>query len=125
MARIEQTYQLLVARHRIGSSPGGKRPGVESTILFRGIDGQLPQELLKQGLVPEFFTRSGEVKPIPEELADAVKAVTAGVSCVNCRHCHGLVERTTAAAAVADDQVSDEVVSMASLTGHGGEEESP
>ena len=93
MARIDRTYQLLVARHRIGASASAKRPPVESAILFRGIDGQLPQELLKQGLAPEFFTRAGEVKPMPEGFVDAVKAVTAGVSCVNCRHCHGLMER--------------------------------
>jgi hypothetical protein len=97
MARIEQTYQLLITHHRIGAVADGKRPPVESVVLFRGIDGQLPQELLKQGLAPEFFTRAGEVKPIPEEFGDAIKAVTAGVSCVNCRHCHGLVEKVPAA----------------------------
>lgn len=97
MARIEQTYQLLIIRHRIGAVADGKRPPAESVVLFRGIDGQLPQELLKQGLTPEFFTRSGEMKPIPEEFGDAVKAVAAGVSCVNCRHCHGLVEKAPTA----------------------------
>jgi hypothetical protein len=94
MVRIEQTYQLLIARHRIGVS-SARKPPIESVVVLRGIDGQLPQELLKQGLAPEFFTRAGEVKPIPEDLVDAVRAVTAGVSCVNCRHCHGLIERTT------------------------------
>jgi hypothetical protein len=59
--------------------------------LFRGIDGQLSQELLKQGLVPEFFTRGGEVRPVPEKFADAVKLVTTAVSCANCWHCHGLI----------------------------------
>jgi hypothetical protein len=93
MARIDQTYQLLIARHRIGASASAKRPPVESALLFRGIDGQLPEELLKQGLAPEFFTRAGEVKSIPEGFTDAVKAITLGVSCVNCRHCHGLMER--------------------------------
>ena len=93
MSRIGSTYQLLVARHRLGSDAAGKRPRVESTVIFRGIDGQLPPDLLKQGFGPEFFSRGGEVKPVPESLVEAVKAVTAGVSCVNCRHCHGLVER--------------------------------
>ncbi len=97
MARIDQTYQLVVARHRIGSAAPGKKPPVESAVLFRGIDGHLPQELMNQGLAPEFFTRAGEVKPIPEEFVDAVKAVTAGASCINCRHCHGLVERSIVA----------------------------
>ena len=93
MSRIGQTYQLLVARHHLGGAASGKRPSVESTVIFRGIDGQLPPDLLKQGFAPEFFSRGGEVRPVPEFLVEAVKAVTAGVSCVNCRHCHGLIER--------------------------------
>ena len=112
MARIDQTYQLLIARHRIGANANGKRPQVESVVVFRGIDGQLSQELLKQGLTPEFFTRGGEVKPIPEEFAEAVRAVTAGVSCVNCRHCHGLIEKP--AAAVVEQPSTAEMVSIAS-----------
>ena len=108
MARIAETYQLLVARHRLGSV-AGKRPSVESTIVFRGIDGQLSPELLKQGLAPEFFTRGGEVKPIPKEFGDAVKAVTTGVSCLNCRHCHGLIDKLGA-----NESVSSEVISIAS-----------
>jgi hypothetical protein len=94
MARVEQTYQLLGLRHRIAKGPVGKRPSVESAAVFRGVDGQLPVDLMKQGLTPEFFTRGGEVRPIPPEFVEAVKFVTAGVSCPNCRHCHGLIERT-------------------------------
>ncbi|MCZ2156682.1 MAG: hypothetical protein LC114_22730 [Bryobacterales bacterium] len=92
MARIGQTYQLLIARHRVGPL-SARKPSVESTIVFRGVDGQLPDDLLKQGLTPEFFTRAGEVKPLPNDLVNAVAAATAGVSCVNCRHCHGLIEK--------------------------------
>jgi hypothetical protein len=93
MARIEQTYQLLIVHHRLVDGPGGKRPTVNSIIIFRGVDGQLPQELLKQGLTPEFFARSGEVRAIPGPYLDAVKLVTVGASCVNCKHCHGLIEK--------------------------------
>jgi len=118
MARVDQTYQLLVTRHRIGDTPNSKRPQVESVIVFRAIDGQLPPELLKQGLTPEFFTRAGEVKPIPAEFTDAVKAVTAGVSCVNCRHCHGLIEETAAVAETgANGGGFDRVLTAASLEG--------
>jgi len=42
-------------------------------------------------LAPAFLTRSGEVKAVPGDFLEAVKIVTAGVSCVNCRHVHGLV----------------------------------
>ena len=92
MARVNETYQLLIARHRLLSHDGTEKgPRIGSAVLFRGVDGQLPQELLKKDLTPEFLTRSGEVKPVPQEFVDAVRLVTAGVACVNCRHCHGLV----------------------------------
>ena len=97
VARVDQTYQLLIVQHRLERPTNGKRPRLESTVLFRGVDGQLTPELLKQGLTPEFFTRSGEVKPIPEHLAGAVRAVTEGASCLNCRHCHGLTKRAATA----------------------------
>lgn len=108
MARIGQTYQLLAARHRLEKHVPSERPRVESTVIFRGIDGQLSPELLEQKLAPEFFSRGGEVKPIPESLAEAVKAVTAGVSCVNCRHCHGLIERAVSVALPVTVQIRDE-----------------
>jgi hypothetical protein len=98
MARIEQTYQLLIAHHKLAPGSDGKRPKVDSSIIFQGIDGQLSQELLKQGLTPEFFTRSGEVKAIPAPYGEAVKLVTAGASCVNCKHCHGLIEKVGSSA---------------------------
>jgi hypothetical protein len=110
MARIEQTYQLLITRHRVGSAAEQKRPPVESMVLFRGIDGHLPHELVKQGLTPGFFTRGGEVKAIPEPFSEAVKVVTAGVTCVNCRHCHGLIERTVVVVA---ETAPQQVVSTA------------
>jgi hypothetical protein len=93
MARIGQTYQLLILRHRIGQMQK-KRPEVESAVLFRGVDGQLAEELREQGLSPEFFTRGGEVKPIPATFSEAVRLVSAGTSCANCKHCHGLMARS-------------------------------
>ena len=93
MARIGQTYELLIVRHTLGALSAAKKPPIESTVLFRGVDGQLSEELRKQGLAPEFFSRSGEVKPIPEAFCEAVKLVTAAVACLNCKHSHGLVER--------------------------------
>ena len=92
MARVGETYQLLISRHQLGKPKAeGKRPPVESSIIFRGVDGQLSEKLRKQGLAPAFLTRSGEVRAVPVEFLEAVKIVAAGVSCVNCRHVHGLV----------------------------------
>jgi hypothetical protein len=92
MARCDQTYQLLIVAHRLGEGSQGRRPPVMSTVLFRGVDGQLSNELRQQCLAPEFFSRSGEVRPIPAKYVEAVRLVTAGVSCIHCRHCHALVD---------------------------------
>jgi hypothetical protein len=109
MARIDQTYQLLITQHRPGKGATGKKPPVESRVLFRGIDGQVSPELLKQGLAPEFFTRGGEVRPVPEKFADAVKLITAAVGCINCRDCHGLIEK-----ALVDEPGPEQAVPIAS-----------
>jgi hypothetical protein len=113
MARVDETYQLVIARHRLGKpKTEGKRPPVESTVVFRGVDGQLTEKLRKQGLAPAFLTRSGEVKPVPGEFLEAVKMVTAGVSCVNCRHVHGLID--CAEAATGEPRETAPVVAIAS-----------
>ena len=91
MARVDETYQLLISKHQLGKPRAeGKRPPVESSVIFRGVDGQLSEKLRQQGLAPAFLTRSGEVKVVRSDFLEAVKIVTAGVSCVNCRHVHGL-----------------------------------
>jgi len=91
MARVDETYQLVISRHQLGKpKTARKRPPVESSVIFRGVDGQLSEKLRKQGLAPAFLTRSGEVKAVPSDFLEAVKLVVAGVSCANCRHVHGL-----------------------------------
>lgn len=114
MARVEQTYQLAMVHHRLAEAADGKRPQVVSSVFFRGIDGQLPPELLKDGLAPEFFTRGGEVKPTPAKFLEAVKLVTAGAACANCRHCHGLVEKPASSAASAGGTSPDTAVATLS-----------
>ncbi len=62
--------------------------------LFRGAQGYLALELwgkdkdLSGCVRPQFFTRSGEEIELPAGFADAVKAVTSGVTCLNCSHPH-------------------------------------
>ncbi|MEQ1887510.1 MAG: hypothetical protein ABL967_20805, partial [Bryobacteraceae bacterium] len=98
MARVEDTYQLMIAKYELGKAKAErKRPLVESSVIFRGMDGQLPEKLRKQGLAPAFLTRSGEVKVVPSEYLEAVKLVAAGVSCANCKHVHGLVSGASVA----------------------------
>lgn len=90
VARVGETYQLLIVRYRLGPIGNGRRPPAESTVVFRGIDGQLPERLRAQSLTPEFLTRSGESNPVPAGFVEAVRLTTAGAGCVNCRHVHGL-----------------------------------
>ena len=97
MARVDDTYQLLIARHQLGKPKNeGKRPPVDSSVIFRGVDGQLSEKLRKQGLAPAFLTRSGEVKAVPSECLEGAKLVAAGVSCTSCRHVHGLIGSNSA-----------------------------
>ena len=74
MARVDETYQLVISRHQLGKpKTEGKRPPVESSVLFRGVDGQLSEKLRKQGLAPAFLTRSGEVKAVPADFLEATE----------------------------------------------------
>jgi hypothetical protein len=62
--------------------------------LFRGTHGYLALELWGKdkdlgGCVrPQFFTRSGEEIELPVGFDDVVKAVTSGVTCLDCSHQH-------------------------------------
>lgn len=91
VARVDETYQVLIVKHRVAKAEAGRRPKVDSQIAFHGIDGHLSAELLKQGLSPEFFTRGGEVRPIPAEFRQGVQFAVTGANCTNCRHNHGLI----------------------------------
>ncbi len=94
MLRIGRTYDLCITKHRPLAVEAGKRPQLLAEELFRGERGYLSLELWSKekdlrGVVrPQFFTRSGEDIAVPEEFEPAVKAVTAGVTCLGCSHPH-------------------------------------
>jgi len=95
--RVEHTYELLIARHRLRAEKEGARPRIWSQVLFRGWQGQLPLDLVEKDrsvagkIAPEFFTRAGEARQLPAQFVDAVQAVTAAVNCLSCSHAHLLV----------------------------------
>jgi hypothetical protein len=72
----------------------GHRPKLRAEELFRGAQGYLALELwgkdkdLSGCVRPQFFTRSGEEIELPAGFAEAVKAVTAGATCLDCPHPH-------------------------------------
>jgi hypothetical protein len=105
--RAGRTYQLLITEHQPGSGEKGRRPRLESRVLFRGTDGFLDLELWKAdrkltgSVLPQFFTRGGEAIEIPEAFHCVAMAATCGACCLGCSHCHYLVERRTGSRAPA------------------------
>src|SRR5712692_5832584 len=97
MFRAGRTCELLITRHWSGQAEDGKRPPLESRVLFRGVHGYLEVELrgkrreaTRSGL-PIFYSRGGEPMEIRAAFRAAVEAVSRGVSCLGCSHCHYLV----------------------------------
>jgi hypothetical protein len=94
MLRKGRTYELLITQHRPGATNDGKRPLLETRLLFRCIHGRLDLDLSgndkdKAGTVlPTFYSRAGEEVRIPKRFRQAVRAITGAVHCDGCFHCH-------------------------------------
>ena len=94
MLRKERTYELLITQHRPGEPIDGKRPFLETKLLFRGVHGRLELDLSGKdksqpgAVVPMFYSMAGEERHIPKRFREVVRAITAAVHCVNCFHCH-------------------------------------
>ena len=103
LVRIElfltgRTCQLLITKHQPGMAEHDRRPLLENRFLFRGVNGLVDLDLLRTGgdlagrlVMPEFWSRSGELLAVPAVFAAALGAATKGVSCVGCSHSHYLV----------------------------------
>ena len=94
MLRKGRTYELLITQHRPAAANDGKRPPLETRLLFRGIHGRLDLDLSgkdkdKAGTVlPTFYSRAGEEVRIPKRFRQSVRAITGAVHCDGCFHCH-------------------------------------
>jgi hypothetical protein len=94
MLRTGRTYELLITQHRPGATNDGKRPPLETRVLFRGIHGRLDMDLSgkdkdKDGTVlPTFYSRAGEEVRIPKRFRPVVRAIVGAVHCNGCFHCH-------------------------------------
>ena len=92
--RKERTYELLITHHRSGIASDGKRPPLETKVLFRGIHGRLELDLSGKdksqagAVLPVFYSLAGEEVTIPRRFHAAVRAITKAVNCVGCSHCH-------------------------------------
>jgi hypothetical protein len=94
MLRKGRTYELLITQHRPGIASDGKRPPLETKVLFRGIHGRLELDLSGKdkshagAVLPLFYSLAGEEVNIPRRFHAAVRAITKAVNCVGCSHCH-------------------------------------
>jgi hypothetical protein len=95
MFRSARTWELAITLHTLSRVRERARPQVISKSLFRGRDGVLSVDLWKEEnrglrgkLVPIFYSRAGEVLPIPPPFEEAIRKTTAAVCCVGCKHTH-------------------------------------
>ena len=106
MLRTGRTYELLVTRYQVGKAENGRRPPLESQILFQGVHGYLPLELWGKdkaragSVMPGFFSRGGEALEVPARFEAVTRAVTKAVNCCGCSHSHYLVAAPTAAVVI-------------------------
>ena len=102
--RAGRTCQLLITKHQPGQIENGRRPPLENSMVFRGVNGFLDagqsdkENHVTGSVIPRFWTRSGEEREIPPLFAAAVQAATIGAGCIGCSHIHFLVAPPAAAA---------------------------
>ena len=96
MLRTGRTYELLITGYRIGETENGRRPPLESQVLFRGVHGYLELELWGKdkenagAVLPTFYSRGGEHLEVPAKFAAVTRAITRAVTCCGCAHSHYL-----------------------------------
>jgi hypothetical protein len=95
--RSGRTCQLLITKHQPGNLENGRRPPLENSVLFRGVNGFLAgepfgkEDHLPASAILRFWSRSGEEREVPPVFAAAVHGATTGATCVGCSHTHCLV----------------------------------
>ncbi|MCI0628641.1 MAG: hypothetical protein L0387_44500 [Acidobacteria bacterium] len=100
--RSGRTWQLLITRHQPATAENGRRAALESSVLFRGVNGFLDNRLQEvddpDGPLPQFWSSAGEPLEIPPIFTEAVRAATRGATCLGCSHAHYLMSSTRTAA---------------------------
>ena len=80
MLRSERTWELAITHHTLSRASDRERPQIVSKPLFRGRDGVLAVDLWKEEnrglrgkLAPVFYSRAGEVLPLPPPFEEAIR----------------------------------------------------
>lgn len=103
MFRFERNYRLSISQHTI-EDIRGQRPRLISRRVLLSLEGYLAIDLTSQEnrvvagqITPQFFVRSGEELSLADPLLRCIKALTAAVTCIDCRHTHFAVPPMEAA----------------------------
>ena len=92
--RNGQTFELLITRHELIAKAEGRRPALQSRVLFHGVNGTVLSQISNGQILPEFRTRAGEVLRVPAAFEEAVRIAVAGSLCQGCHAPHLLRPKT-------------------------------
>ena len=99
MLRKRRTYELLISRHAPSSADSGRRPLLQSEVLFRGVHGWLEVDLSPRNkaelsaALPAFYSLAGEELPVPPRFETAVRSLLIATNCSGCAHSHYVASR--------------------------------
>jgi hypothetical protein len=99
MLRKGRTYELLISRHAPGSPDSGRRPPLQTEVLFRGVHGQLEVDLSPRNkahlnaVLPTFYSLAGEELPVLPRLETGVRSLLIATNCSGCAHSHYVASR--------------------------------
>ena len=101
MLRKGRTYELLISRHAPSSAESGRRPLLQSEVLFRGVHGRLESDLIPTNKTqaqsspafPTFYSLAGEEIPVPPRFEAAVRSLVNATNCSGCSHSHYVARR--------------------------------
>lgn len=94
MLRKVRTYELLISRHAPGSLDSGRRPFLQTEVLFRGVHGRLEinfgdkNKAQSSAPLPMFYSLAGEELTVPQRFEAAVQALVTATNCSGCSHSH-------------------------------------
>ena len=95
---------MLITGHRVGEAEKGRRPAIESKVLFQGVHGYLDAELWRKdkeyagAVMPSFYSLGGEPVHVPKRFEAVTRAVVRATNCWGCSHSHYLIAGPAAAA---------------------------
>lgn len=106
--RTGRTYELLITGHRVGEAEKGRRPAIESKVLFQGVHGYLDAELWRKdkehetAVMPSFYSLGGEPVKVPRRFETVTRAIVRATNCCGCSHSHYLIAGPAAATVVVE-----------------------